>query len=119
MVPAFLSPAKEWSDPWKGYSTSTPPDVDNTDIGNITEKAAWDKYALKSRMNESGAIVGVLSFAHGLNTEISYLIGKGNVWEMVAGGQSFVYWKKNETETVFEQSLMNVDCNDYLIVSCE
>lgn len=42
----------------------------------------------------------------------------GNIWDMKCGGQSLVSYV-NKEEVVQEESLLDVDCNDHLIVNVE
>jgi hypothetical protein len=54
-----------WNAPWKGYGTAPPPDVNPDDVGRLTEKAAWLKYALPGRIAAAGADRGLNVFFQG------------------------------------------------------
>lgn len=64
--------------PWGGYNGGpAPADVDFNDIGVLTEKEAWLKYALPGRLIESGAEVGANVFL------------RGRLWDLGTDGQPF------------------------------
>jgi hypothetical protein len=55
-----------WHQPWAGYDGwSSPADVDTSDIKNITEGQAWEKYSLAGRFQSSGAKYGMNIFLRG------------------------------------------------------
>jgi len=65
-VPSFGRHTGVWSAPWKGYSGNAPhPDFEADDVGRITEKEAWLKYALPARMAAAGADTGLNVFFRG------------------------------------------------------
>lgn len=64
--------------PWGGYNGGlAPKDVDFNDIGLLTEKEAWLKYALPGRLAQSGAKVGANVFL------------RGRLWDLGTDGQPF------------------------------
>jgi len=64
-------------DIWPGYSGYPPPaDVDPADIGHLTRREAWRKYALEGRLPSSGAQLGLNVFLH------------GDFWENTGSGQT-------------------------------
>jgi predicted amidohydrolase len=64
--------------PWAGYNGSfAPEDVDLSDIGQLSEKQAWEKYALPGRIGLSGAKNGVNVFL------------RGELWDLGTDGQPF------------------------------
>jgi predicted amidohydrolase len=75
---------------WKGYDGGTmPDDVDSTDIGTLTEREAWTKYALPGRLKTSKAKVGVNVFL------------RGELWDLGTDGQPFLV-RQHELLTVGE-----------------
>ncbi len=55
-VPVFID--GDWDLPWKGYSGQPAPhDVDAHDVGALTEREAWAKYALPGRANVDKALL--------------------------------------------------------------
>ena len=64
-VPAFLQPAGVWDQPWGGYTTGWPEDVDRADAGRLTEGEAWMRHALAGRLSASGARFGATAFLRG------------------------------------------------------
>ncbi len=67
----------DWHKPWPGYATpSVPPNVDIRDVGALTEREAWLKYALPGRVQDSGAMAGMHVFTH------------GRLWDQVSEGQT-------------------------------
>jgi hypothetical protein len=65
-VPSFGGETGVWNAPWKGYDGQKPPaNTDRGDVGTITEKQAWLKYALPARLKESGARAGLNVFSRG------------------------------------------------------
>ena len=64
---------------WQGYSGYEEPlGTDLSDIGKITEQAAWEKYALPGQIGKTAA-------AYGMNV---YL--RGELWDLGTDGQPFV-----------------------------
>lgn len=64
--------------PWAGYNGAPAPiDVDLADIGIISERQAWEKYALPGRIGISGATIGANVFL------------RGKLWDLGTDGQPF------------------------------
>lgn len=60
---------------WQGYAGYEPPaDVDQTDVGQITEQAAWRKYSLAARIHATRARFAVNPFL------------SGRLWDVMPGG---------------------------------
>jgi predicted amidohydrolase len=54
-VPTFHAHNDIWEKPWGGYSgQQTPADVDAADVGRLTEREAWEKYAIPARARAAG-----------------------------------------------------------------
>ncbi len=64
-VPAFLQPSGVWDQPWGGYTTGWPDDVDPSDAGRLSEGDAWMTHALAGRLASGDASVGVTAFLRG------------------------------------------------------
>lgn len=76
VVPSFFVGAGGMQRPWPGYSGApAPSDVDPADVGRLTERQAWLKYALPGRIAAAGA-------RHGLN-----LFLRGTFWDLYADGE--------------------------------
>ncbi|EKB50442.1 nitrilase-related carbon-nitrogen hydrolase [Cecembia lonarensis] len=70
--------------PWAGYNGApAPTDVDLSDIGEISEQEAWQKYALPRRIGLSGA-------KHGVNVFL-----RGELWDLGTDGQPFFIQNEN------------------------
>ncbi len=68
-----------WHQPWPGYAAGDVPDnVKQQDIGTLTEREAWLKYALPGRIEQSGASAGMHVFFH------------GRLWDQVSEGQTIM-----------------------------
>ena len=77
LVPSFAAGDGAMSAPWKGYNGApTPADVDTSDVHRLTEGQAWQKYALTSRLPQSGAPNGVNVFL------------RGRLWDLGSDGQT-------------------------------
>lgn len=75
LVPSMLFDPSVWQQSWKGYNGApTPNDVNATDIGQIKEFEAWERYALGGR----GAHLRA-----GMN-----VFGHDRLWQMRGAGQS-------------------------------
>lgn len=69
----------DWHKPWPGYSAGdVPENVQHHDIGALTEREAWLKYALPGRISQSGASAGMQVFFH------------GRLWDQVSEGQTIM-----------------------------
>jgi predicted amidohydrolase len=78
-VPSFAGDGEAWNKPWGGYSGQAPPgDVDSADVGRLTEKEAWAKYALPGRIAASGARAGLDVFM------------RGDLWEFRPQAQTII-----------------------------
>ncbi|MEW5854902.1 MAG: nitrilase-related carbon-nitrogen hydrolase [Myxococcota bacterium] len=97
VVPSFSTDPKVWNGPWKGYSGyPNAPDVDAADVGKLSEREAWRKYALNGRIALADARYGVNTFLvgklwdlHGVGETIAVVRGQGvvqQVKEQEAGG---------------------------------
>ncbi len=64
-VPAFLQANDAWTKPWGGYVTPEPDDLDQHDIGALTEGEAWRKYAMPTRIASTAADAGATAFLRG------------------------------------------------------
>lgn len=85
-VPSVSSHGEQWYQPWVGYSGwPNAADVDPGDIGSITERQAWGKYALAGRAGESGARAGINVFLFGDLWDLEFTGGR---WRVVQGTAS-------------------------------
>lgn len=76
-VPVFVAGASVWSEPWRGYSGhALPDDVDEDDVGVLTEAEAWSKYALPGR-------IGATQARAGLTAPL-----RGTLWDVASDGQA-------------------------------
>ncbi len=79
-VPSMVSPADAWNARWKGYNGyANPADVDPSDIEGISEKEAWHRYAMNSRLKKTRARAGINVFF------------RGRIWDLTADGQAMQY----------------------------
>lgn len=79
-IPSFLIPNGAMSNTWKGYSGSVnPKDVDVSDINNITEAQAWEKYALLGRSKNHGFHAGINVFM------------RGKLWDLGSDGHTYSF----------------------------
>lgn len=82
-VPSASSPGDIWENPWGGYSGwPAPGDVDLSDVGKLTERQAWGKYALASRLGSAGARAGINVFLYGDLWDLNFT---GGLWRIVCG----------------------------------
>lgn len=77
-VPAFLQPFGVWDDPWGGYTTPWPDDVDRADAGRLTEGQAWQTHALAGRLADTSARAGLTSFL------------RGELWDLGSDGRAII-----------------------------
>ncbi|MCG6143881.1 carbon-nitrogen hydrolase family protein [Leptospira bandrabouensis] len=78
-VPSFVSPADAWTTKWQGYNGyANPKDVDSKDIGTISERAAWKKYAMNGRLKDPKVKAGINVFF------------RGEIWDLTASGDAFL-----------------------------
>jgi hypothetical protein len=78
-APAYLQANDGWTAPWGGYVTPQPEDVDDKDVGALTEGEAWRKYAMPSRLLATRADAGVTAFL------------RGAPWDLGADGRALLY----------------------------
>ncbi len=79
VVPSYLAGHEVWNQPWLGYNGSEPPaDVAKTDTSTLTERQAWQKYAMASRGPASGFKTGVNIFL------------RGQLWDLGTNGNPFL-----------------------------
>lgn len=70
---------EHWGEPWPGYRTAArPSDYDPQDVGAITEREAWLKYALPGRIGMTNAVAGMHVFFH------------GRMWDQIGDGQTII-----------------------------
>ncbi|TGL50284.1 carbon-nitrogen hydrolase family protein [Leptospira kemamanensis] len=78
VVPSFVAPNEAWLEKWNGYNGyANPKDVSGKDIGSITEKTAWKRYAMLGRLKNPKVKLGINVFF------------RGKIWDMTAGGDAF------------------------------
>ncbi|TGK81957.1 carbon-nitrogen hydrolase family protein [Leptospira noumeaensis] len=78
-VPSFVSPADAWTTKWQGYNGyANPKDVDSKDIGVISERTAWKKYAMNGRLKDPKVKAGINVFF------------RGEIWDLAASGDAFL-----------------------------
>jgi predicted amidohydrolase len=76
LVPSFCTGDGAMDILWKGYSGNPEPTgTDLTDIDKLTEREAWEKYALPGQIQKTRAQAGLNVFL------------RGNLWDMGADGQ--------------------------------
>lgn len=82
-VPSAANHGNAWEAPWAGYSGwPVPADVDSGDIGRLTERQAWAKYAMAGRIAGSGAAVGMNVFLYGDLWDLAFDAGQ---WRLSQG----------------------------------
>lgn len=78
LVPSFLTDVT-WDEPWRGYDgEEAPDDIDPTDIGNITEGEAWEKYGLPYHAKKHNIKWGMNVFF------------KGQLWDIKGEGRAII-----------------------------
>ena len=76
LVPSFCTGDGAMGILWKGYSGNTAPaGTDKNDIDKLTEREAWEKYALPGQIKKTRAQAGLNVFL------------RGNLWDLGADGQ--------------------------------
>lgn len=91
VVPSYTSGNDAWSKPWAGYNGAPmPADVNKNDVGKITEREAWLKYAMAGRAKAAGLKFGVNVFL------------RGQLWDLGADGETIVIGKDS---VILESSL--------------
>lgn len=88
LVPSYCTGDGTMAKLWQGYSgQKEPTGTDLSDIGKITEQAAWEKYALPGQIGKSGARYGMNVFL------------RGDLWDLGTDGQPFVIAKGELVKT--------------------
>ena len=64
-VPAFLQADSIWDQPWGGYTTGWPDDVDPIEATRHTEGEAWQSFSLGGRLSSTEARLGATAFLRG------------------------------------------------------
>ncbi len=78
-VPSYIPESDVWDKPWQGYTgASAPADVDQSDVGRLTEGQGWHKYALAGRIRQAGAKSGMSVFL------------RGSLWDLHTDGRSIL-----------------------------
>ena len=78
-VPSYIPESDVWDKPWQGYTgASAPEDVDQADVGRLTEGQGWHKYALAGRLQQAGAKFGMSVFL------------RGSLWNLHTDGRSIL-----------------------------
>ena len=82
LVPSYCTGEGTMNNLWQGYSGYEEPiGTDLSDIGKITEQAAWEKYALPGQ-------IGKTSASYGMNVFL-----RGELWDLGTDGQPFIIAK--------------------------
>jgi len=79
VAPSFLSEDSAWTNPWRGYVTPKPADVNELDPSALTEGAAWLKYSLPGRIVQAGAKAGGAPFL------------RGDLWDLGSDGRTLAF----------------------------
>lgn len=83
LVPSYCTGEGTMDKLWQGYSGQKEPSgTDLSDIGKITEQAAWEKYALPGQIEKSGA-------SYGMNVFL-----RGDLWDLGTDGQPLIIAKE-------------------------
>jgi hypothetical protein len=78
-VPSYATGDGLWGKPWAGYNGGAMPgDVDKNDVGKITEREAWKKYAMGGRVASAHIGFGVNVFL------------RGKLWDLGSDGETVV-----------------------------
>lgn len=86
-VPSYLEPAGVWHTRWRGYNgAAAPAGVAASDIGRISECAAWHRYGMAGRAVPAGFRAGVNVFL------------RGGLWDLGGDGASLAF----STQTIVE-----------------
>ncbi len=82
LVPSYCTGDDTMEQLWSGYSGyPEPSSVQITDIGKITEKQAWEKYAMPGKIKSTPAQVGMNVFL------------RGEFWDLGTDGQPLVVYQ--------------------------
>jgi len=98
-VPSYIPENNVWDKPWQGYNgASAPADVDQADVGRLTEGQGWHKYALAGRIRQAGAKYGMSVFL------------RGSLWDLRTDGRSILAIAGGQTLEVesSEAAIINV-----------
>ncbi|MBX2963125.1 MAG: carbon-nitrogen hydrolase [Cyclobacteriaceae bacterium] len=88
LVNSYCAGSNTMDTPWKGYDgKEEPEDVDQLDIGKLTEKEAWIRYALPGRLASTSARIGANIFL------------RGELWGLGSDGQPFLIFDGELLET--------------------
>ena len=83
LVPSFVSGNNSWTKKWEGYSGApAPKDIDTTDVGYLTEREAWLKYAMTNRISSAKIKTGVNVFL------------RGEFWNIGSDGHTLIWNNK-------------------------
>jgi predicted amidohydrolase len=83
-IPSFMTPNGLMRTKWKGYSGyAAPKDVDLKDIGSITERQAWEKYAMAGKFRNYNFRAGVNVFM------------RGKLWDITTDGLGYSFVEKS------------------------
>jgi Carbon-nitrogen hydrolase len=83
-VPSYAAGDKIWGNLWGGYNGAPmPDDVDQTDVGKITERDAWKKYTMGGRAAAANIKYGVNVFL------------RGKLWDLGSDGETIVFGEGN------------------------
>ena len=83
-VPSYAAGNNIWDNLWGGYNGApTPNDVDQTDVGKITERDAWGKYTMGGRAAAANIKYGVNVFL------------RGKLWDLGSDGETIVFGEGN------------------------
>ncbi|SDA93711.1 Carbon-nitrogen hydrolase [Algoriphagus alkaliphilus] len=84
LVPSYCTGDGTMGKLWQGYSGQPEPKETNLqDINSITEKEAWEKYALPGQLSKTNIQIGMNVFL------------RGALWDLGADGQPLVYFQGN------------------------
>lgn len=83
-VPSFMTPMGLMNGKWKGYSGySNPENVNLDDIDKITERQAWEKYAMAGKFRKYNFRAGVNVFM------------RGKLWDITTDGLGYSFVEKS------------------------
>jgi predicted amidohydrolase len=92
LVPSYCTGEGTMDNLWQGYSGyEEPTGTDLSDIGKITEQAAWEKYALPGQIGKTAANYGMNVFL------------RGELWDLGTDGQPFMISEGRLLEVKFAE----------------
>ena len=98
-VPSYSTGKGIMATPWKGYNGyPAPSGTDLADIGQLTEEAAWDKYALTGRLASARATTGINVFL------------RGQLWDMQSDGHSKMVRNGQDHKTAHDGAALLIGC---------